>query len=140
MSRLDAAHSLLYGALAGAAAESTVSDKTSCHLLITQWILLMLSCTSQGTLRKFLVVLCFVQVYPLEVIRRRMQQIAAAAVMRNGGSQLMRPAANQASLRAFSHAASEIWMKEGFGGFYAGVGPNTIQACSLRLSSSKLIL
>ncbi|EIE27433.1 hypothetical protein COCSUDRAFT_39101 [Coccomyxa subellipsoidea C-169] len=46
-SRLDAAHSLLYGALAGAAAESTV--------------------------------------YPLEVIRRRMQQIAAAAVGNSGG-------------------------------------------------------
>ncbi len=59
-----------------------------------------------------------------------MQQIAAAAVGNNGG-QLTRAAVNQASLKAFSHAANEIWMKEGLSGLYAGVGPNTIQARSV---------
>lgn len=88
-SRLDAAHSLMYGALAGAAAESTV--------------------------------------YPLEVIRRRMQQSAAAAVASANGAPIPRAAANQASLKAFTHAAREIWVKEGLSGFFAGIAPNTIQ-------------
>jgi len=69
------------------------------------------------------------QVYPLEIIRRRMQQVAAAAAVSSG--QNVMTYAQQASMKAFSDAAKEIWVKEGFAGFYAGVVPNTIQARSI---------
>ena len=61
-----------------------------------------------------------------------MQQTAAAAVASANGSQIPR-AASQASLRAFSHAAREIWVKEGVSGFFAGIAPNTIQVCPFAL-------
>jgi hypothetical protein len=79
-----------------------------------------------------LVKLFLCQVYPLEVIRRRMQQTAAAATATNRVcSQATRSAASSTGLCAFRSAAQEIWRKEGLAGFYSGIVPNTIQASAM---------
>jgi hypothetical protein len=56
-----------------------------------------------------------------------MQQMAAAAIALNGHSQLACTRGSRASLKAFRLAAMEILAKEGLGGFYSGIIPNTIQ-------------
>lgn len=62
-----------------------------------------------------------VQVFPLEVVRRRMQTLAAAGLSRGS------------SMAAVRQAIMDIWAKERLGGFYAGMLPNTIQVLSRRL-------
>ena len=55
------------------------------------------------------------QVFPLEVIRRRMQTMAADSVSRKAGMEVLR------------QAVQDIWAREKLKGFYAGMLPNTIQ-------------
>ena len=58
------------------------------------------------------------QVFPLEVVRRRMQTLAAAGLSRGS------------SMAAVRQAIMDIWAKERLRGFYAGMLPNTIQVPS----------
>ncbi|CAK0741389.1 hypothetical protein CVIRNUC_001321 [Coccomyxa viridis] len=75
--QLDAAHALLFGAMAGCSAESLV--------------------------------------FPLEVVRRRMQTMAADSLSRKAGMVVLR------------QAVMDIWAREKLKGFYAGMLPNTVQ-------------
>ena len=63
------------------------------------------------------------QVFPLEVVRRRMQTLAAAGLSRGS------------SMAAVRQAIMDIWAKERLRGFYAGMLPNTIQVLSRWLLS-----
>lgn len=55
------------------------------------------------------------QVFPLEVVRRRMQTMAAGSLSRKAGMVVLR------------QAVHDIWARERLKGFYAGMLPNTIQ-------------
>jgi len=58
------------------------------------------------------------QVFPLEVVRRRMQTLAAEGISQKGAM-------------GIRQAVLDIWAKEKLRGFYAGMLPNTIQVqCS----------
>ena len=61
------------------------------------------------------------QVFPLEVVRRRMQTIAADSLAQKAGVMVIR------------QAVMDIWAKERLKGFYVGMLPNTIQVCVLPL-------
>ena len=56
------------------------------------------------------------QVFPLEVVRRRMQTMAADSLSRKAGMVVLR------------QAVMDIWARERLRGFYAGMLPNTVQA------------
>ena len=55
------------------------------------------------------------QVFPLEVVRRRMQTMAADSLSRKAGMVVLR------------QAVMDIWAREKLKGFYAGMLPNTVQ-------------
>ena len=63
------------------------------------------------------------QVFPLEVVRRRMQTMAADSLSRKAGIVVLR------------QAVMDIWAREKLKGFYAGMLPNTVQV-DTRLSHS----
>ena len=58
------------------------------------------------------------QVFPLEVVRRRMQTMAADSLSRKAGMVVLR------------QAVMDIWAREKLKGFYAGMLPNTVQVYS----------
>lgn len=60
--------------------------------------------------------------FPLEVVRRRMQTLAAAGMSQRG-------------VMVARQAVLDIWAKERLRGFYAGMLPNTVQ---VRLPASAL--
>ena len=64
-----------------------------------------------------------VQVFPLEVVRRRMQMLAAGS-------------ASQRGVMGVRQAVLDIWARERLRGFYAGMLPNAVQ---VRLSGSLLL-
>ena len=62
------------------------------------------------------------QVFPLEVVRRRMQTLAAEGLSQRG-------------VMVARQAVLDIWARERLRGFYAGMLPNTVQVSTSWLHS-----
>ena len=63
------------------------------------------------------------QVFPLEVVRRRMQTLAAEGMSQRG-------------VMVARQAILDIWARERLRGFYAGMLPNTVQVSFPGLATS----
>ena len=64
--------------------------------------------------------------FPLEVVRRRMQTLAAEGLSQRG-------------VMVARQAVLDIWARERLRGFYAGMLPNTVQVSTSRLRSRSCV-
>jgi hypothetical protein len=65
--------------------------------------------------------------YPMEVVRRRMQVAAMQLAAAGGGVSSSTSAAALASATTFRGAAASLVRERGVAGLYAGVGPTMLQ-------------